>query len=374
MKSDTSLLMKNAAGLFPSDAPAIQILNALNTGVVVTTEDGSITFVNVYAAEILKCNKADLQKRKVEDILFPFSDIQESIENESKDAPRQERKITLRTGEEITIGFQVSKVKSPESKTGPVQYALAFQDISKWNALHRDRDRLLKIATVGDVLPTILHELKNPLAAITTAVEVLLEEVEENPPQTTKEALQAIFSEIRRMKLVFEGIGATHRELHSPVPKAVDEAIREAVFVLKARAKSGGVDLSCEMKQMPPLLLDTAVVRAILFNLLSNAIDACRSGDKIIVTADLKEDHTVFEMVVSDTGCGMSEDVQEHATELFMTTKPNGSGIGLSLCKNTVEAAGGLFQINSQVNSGTRITVSVPLSSPKSAVSGILKS
>ncbi len=246
--------------------------------------------------------------------------------------------------------------KGPQS-----QFVVTFQDITKWNALHRDRDRLLRIATVGDVLPTILHELKNPLAAITTAVEVLIEEVEEIPAKESKDLLQAILGEIRRMKLVFEGIGSSHRELRSPTTMAVDAAIREAVSVLKAKAKSVGIALSCRVDNMPPLFLDTAVVRAILFNLLSNAIDACRAGDEITVRAGLKNHERLFELIVADTGCGMPQSVQAHCTELFKTTKPSGSGIGLSLCQNTLSSAGGTLHIVSEVNQGTCITVKVPL-------------
>ncbi len=374
MKPEAAIPIKNPADLFYADAPAIQILNSMNTGVIVTTEAGQITFANLYASEVLQCTKAELERRQIDTVLFSIEEIKQLVGAKSQEQTRLEHKVILHTGEEKMIGFHASLVNVPGDDLGPLQYAIAFQDITQWNALHRDRDRLLKIATVGDVLPTILHELKNPLAAITTAVEVLLEEVEEIPAKTTREALQAILSEIRRMKLVFEGIGATHRELHSTVPKAVDEAIREAVFVLKAKAKSGGIDLLCEIDPMPLLMLDTAVVRAILFNLLSNAIDACRSGDTVQVTASLEQEDSVFEMVVSDNGCGMSKDVQAHATELFMTTKPNGSGIGLSLCENTVAAAGGVLKIASEMNKGTRITVSVPLTSPKNEVSGILKS
>jgi len=361
MKLQPAFPEKSADDLLGPDAPAIQILNSLNTGVIVCNRFGEISFSNLYASEILKCNKEAITKCKVDDLLLPIKEITQIVKTGSQERSRQEKNIQLQNGEDVVIGYHISEVKEAGHDEENWQFAITFQDITKWNALHRDRDRLLKIATVGDVLPTILHELKNPLAAITTAVEVLLEEVEEIPAQETKVSLQAILSEIRRMKLVFEGIGSTHRELRTQQAMAVDEAIREAVFVLNAKAKSAGVTLNCDVDKMPLLLLDTAVVRAILFNLLTNAIDACRSGDHITVSARLKNDPACFELVVEDTGCGMPESVQAHCTELFVTTKPNGSGIGLSLCQNTVSAAGGRLQIASELKQGTRITVFLPL-------------
>lgn len=361
MKSHSTFFERSEGNLLGPDAPAIQILNSLNTGVVVCNHFGEISFANLYASEILKCSKEAIEQFKIETLLLPIEEIRQIVKTGSQARSRQEKRIHLQNGEEITIGYHISEVKEAEDEGTNSQFAITFQDITKWNALHRDRDRLLKIATVSDVLPTILHELKNPLAAITTAVEVLLEEVEEIPTQETKTTLQAILSEIRRMKLVFEGIGSSHRELRTQTAMAVDEAIREAVFVLNAKAKSVGIMLNCAVESMPPLLLDTAVVRAILFNLLSNAIDACRSGDEITVKAGLKEDASYFELLVADTGCGMPESVQAHCTELFVSTKPSGSGIGLSLCQNTVSAAGGTLQIASEVKKGTRITVLLPI-------------
>ncbi len=350
------------ADFLGSDTPAIQILNALNTGVIVCNHSGEVSFANAYASKILKCAQKDITQSRVEGILLPIEDIIESVQGNAQDRTRQEKNIQLKNGEEVTIGYHLSKVTIAGGDQGDhSQFVVTFQDITKWNALHRDRDRLLRIATVGDVLPTILHELKNPLAAITTAVEVLIEEVEEIPVKESKALLQAILGEIRRMKLVFEGIGSSHRELRSPTTMAVDEAIREAVSVLKAKAKSVGIALSCAVDNVPPLFLDTAVVRAILFNLLSNAIDACRLGDEITVKAGLKKDARFFELIVTDTGCGMTKSVQAHCTELFKTSKPNGSGIGLSLCQNTVSAAGGTLHIVSEVNRGTCITVRIPL-------------
>ncbi len=364
MKAEPAYSERLKGDFLKSNAPAIQILNSLNTGVIVCNRFGEISFSNLYASGILKSSKETIAKCKVKDLLLPIEEITEIVKTGSQERTRQEKNIQLQNGEEITIGYHISEVKETDDAGENLQFAITFQDITKWNALHRDRDRLLKIATVGDVLPTILHELKNPLAAITTAVEVLLEEVEEISTKETKGSLQAILSEIRRMKLVFEGIGATHRELRTQHVMAVDEAIREAVFVLNAKAKSAGITLNCAVDNMPPLFLNTAVVRAILFNLLSNAIDACRSGDEISVCAGLKNDTSFLELVVADTGCGMPESVQAHCTELFVTTKPNGSGIGLSLCQNTVSAAGGRLEIRSTPQKGTQVTVRLPLEPP----------
>ncbi|MFQ5579110.1 MAG: ATP-binding protein [Nitrospiria bacterium] len=352
-----------------ADSYASLILQSLKTGVLVSSETGEILFANRHASNILKRPIEDLEKLKIESLQFRLEDLCQIPEKEA----RRELDVRLPDGGEVTIGFCVSEVDNPDNLFSGRQYAVTFQDITRLNLLLKERDRLHQIATVGQVLPTILHELKNPLAAITTAVEVLVEEVEK---EETQEALYAILSEIRRMKLIFEGIGSTQRALRTSRFMAVDLAIQEALLVLKAKAKRAEVQLTSEIWQMPLLPLETAVIRAILFNLVSNAVDACRPGNKITLTARLKNEGDLLEMVVSDTGCGMNESILSNCTDLFVSTKPSGSGIGLSMCKNTIDEAGGTFLIESRENSGTKVTVSIPtrvsdnFGSPQNLVSG----
>ncbi|MFQ5587360.1 MAG: nitrogen regulation protein NR(II) [Nitrospiria bacterium] len=343
---------------FRSNEHASLILNSLKTGVIVVGETGRILFANRNALEILKRSLETLEQLRIGALFFPVEDL---LEQAGK-TERRELDVKRPDGSVVTIGFSVSEIDHADSFFNGRQYTITFQDITRWNELSRDRDRLLQIATVGQVMPTILHELKNPLAAISTAVEVLLEE--ERKPET-QEALHAILSEIRRMKLVFEGIGATQRELRTSRYMAVDLAIQEALLVLKAKAKRGNVRLSSKICRMPLLPLETTVIRAILFNLVSNAVDACRPGDEINLNACLKQDGAVLELTISDTGCGMSDAVRARCTDLFVTTKPSGSGIGLSMCKSAIDTAGGTLRIESKENEGTRVTVTIPTRLPE---------
>lgn len=107
--------------------------------------------------------------------------------------------------------------------------------------------------------------------------------------------------------------------------------------------------------------LDAAVVRAIVFNLVTNAIHACRAGDAIALHARLVANGLALALTVSDTGTGMTHDVYTRCTELFFTTKPNGSGIGLALVRQAVTEAGGELTIESVPGFGTSITALIPV-------------
>ncbi len=202
----------------------------------------------------------------------------------------------------------------------------------------------------------MLHEIKNPLAAITTAVEVLLEEVDEGHLRTE---LTAVLGEVRRIKLALEGIGLFRTELHSTRRSAVDRSLREAFLVIEPQLRAKGIQGLLRVPDLPPLLLDSSVVRAFFFNLVTNAIHACEPGAEI--TASARLDGETFELVVKDTGCGMSPEVLARCRELFYTTKSNGSGIGLALCASVAEGAGGELAIASRPGAGTTVTVRLPV-------------
>jgi signal transduction histidine kinase len=154
----------------------------------------------------------------------------------------------------------------------------------------------------------------------------------------------------------------------------IDRALREAFLVIEPQFRSKGITADVRLPDLPLLELDVAVVRAFLFNLLSNAVQACSPGDRIRVEARLHTETHELELVVADTGCGMSPETLNRCRELFFTTKSNGSGIGLALVVTTIERAGGIVTIDSELGKGTTVTLRMPIlnasSSPRPADEG----
>ncbi len=333
-----------------------QILAAQPTALLVAGARGDIRYANRRASEILGVPIDALLHRPIGDFLAPLDELCAIVAEAEQDDLRASIEVGAEPGGSRELGIQLAAL--PPEAAGAGATAVVFQDIDHYQRLRRDRDRLLKLATVGEVLPSILHELKNPLASVTNAVELL---VEEAAPGPLREELHAILTEVRRMCLGFDGIGVVSRDLVSRSYNAIDLALRQTAQVLKARAQQDGVSLRCEVPDLPLLPLEPSVVRAIAFNLLTNALHACSAGDEVRVASRLEEGGAVFAFEVSDDGRGMDADTLRSCTELFFTTKKSGSGIGLALCKGTLEAAGGTLEISSELGSGTTARGRVPL-------------
>ena len=193
-----------------------QILDSLDAGIFVIKKDGFICFANRRSLEILGLAKKEVLGALVGSLLPEFgtsikiSDItnKEIFSNKT----RLECSYRRPDGEDVVIGFELTVIEALDKKGVHRHITILFQDITAIIGLRKERDRLLQMAAVGQALPTLFHELKNPLAAITTAVEVLVEEV---PEGSVQKDLNAILSEVRRMKLGFDGIGSVTRKFRS---------------------------------------------------------------------------------------------------------------------------------------------------------------
>lgn len=323
-------------------ASASEILSALPAAVVVLDAEDCVQYANERAVDVLGGSVAAIVGRHAIEVLGKPAPV-------FGNADREERVVVPAHGRPRRIGYSEASLRD--------ERVVVFRDISETAELRRQRDKLMSLAAIGEALPSLLHELKNPLAAVTTSVEVLIEEL---PDGETREMLYAILTELRRMKLGFEGIGAVHNELRTRRPQAIDQACREACRVLAARAESAGIGFRCQVADLPLLPFDASVVRAILLNFVTNALHACERGNAIRVELRLGGDE-FLEMMVTDTGAGMSPEVLGQATELFFTTKASGSGIGLALCRRAIEGAGGTLELTSVPGFGTSVRARIPL-------------
>jgi two-component system, cell cycle sensor histidine kinase and response regulator CckA len=147
---------------------------------------------------------------------------------------------------------------------------------------------------------------------------------------------------------------------------AVDlaEVVRDMEPMLR-RTIGEDIELRCWVaSELPPTVIDPGHVTQLLMNLTVNARDAMPDGGRL--TIQVTEADGAVELVVADTGVGMSEDTQAKAFDPFFTTKPLGSGTGLGLATvyGVVSQAGGRVTIDSVPGRGTRVTVRLPCGEP----------
>lgn len=332
-------------------------LDAISAGILILDEKGAVQYANRPASGILGQPVEALVGASVDSVLVPLS----RLAQRDNGTGRAEFDVTLKGGAQRSIGAHLSTYQDECARAE--RHVCMFQDVTPYADLRRERDRLLQYAALNQVLPGVLHELRNPLASAMAMLQVLVEETEGGLQQD----LHALLGELRRMSLTLQGVGVVGHQLRSEGYHAVDSAIEETVRVMHGAAERARVTLTPHVLTMPLLRLSGPVIKAITFNLVDNAIGACSTGGHVKVAAHLAGAAEgpgagrSFELIVEDDGRGMTSEVKQRCTELFFSTKPRGSGIGLTLCERAVKGAGGTLEIESAEGQGTRIVVRVPL-------------
>ncbi len=225
-------------------------------------------------------------------------------------------------------------------------------------AFQKRLDESEHMANVGQLAATLAHEIKNPLAGISGAVQVLGGSLPPGSPH--QEVVAEILSEIDRLD-------ATARDLlvyarpKPPQRKMVGVAalLQQILAHLRNQPAVQALPISCEGLDCPAeAYIDQTQFRQVITNLLLNAAHACENGGEVTFRLLATED--MVQVEVADTGVGIPADKLDRLFEPFYTTKAKGTGLGLTICKWIVESHGGRISLASEQGKGTTVTIQMP--------------
>lgn len=254
---------------------------------------------------------------------------------------------------------------------------LGLRMVAAQAAAHAAQARLLQIAraaSLGELTATIAHEVNQPLAAIVTSGNACQRWLAQQPPQLDKahQALQRIQADAGRASGVIARIrGMARGEAPRRQRFDLEEAVREMVDLSRGALDARGIAVRWDTAPgLPAAWADRVQVQQVLGNLLLNAIDAIDAGrqagkgagaPEIAVTARrLGPDQ--LQLTLTDSGTGLDPAASAHLFDAFWTTKPQGMGLGLALCRSMVEAHGGRIWAEARADGrrGASFHVSLP--------------
>jgi len=334
---------------------AAQALNRLPSGLALCDEDGVVLFLNQEGGRILGKDPGKTIGRNIADLMAPLERILELPPDPERDGTA--KVVTVGSGAEVRIfGVSTTEMAGLLGEPASRQQLLVFRDITRLEATRRERDRLLRMATIARLLPTVAHEIRNPLAGIQSLVELLLKGEHD---ASTREDLELIQHEVERLRLIVQGLDFESGTILQPGTH-IDLAreAREVIRLVRGRFEQSRVALELSVEGSAEMVANGPVFRLVLLNLLNNALEACAPGDSVLVR--LRPGLESLEMEVQDTGSGMDGAVIPRVTDLFFSTKARGSGIGLALVDRVVSGAGGRLEIESATGCGTAVRVIIP--------------
>jgi len=228
--------------------------------------------------------------------------------------------------------------------------------------LHHAQDQIVhseKLAAVGKMAAYVAHEIRNPLATIGGFARAVLKRPD-NVERVAKNA-KIIAEESTRLENLLKGVMDFSRP-NAPVLKSADlNALVERIFRNHTERLAhlhihGDLDLD---RSLPEVVFDQNQIQQVLDNLVRNAADSMRNGGALRMKTAREGDWVL--VAVTDTGSGIPEDVRDRIFSPFMTTKPDGTGLGLAVVKKILDDHGGKIDFTSQVGSGTTFSMHLPI-------------
>lgn len=220
-----------------------------------------------------------------------------------------------------------------------------------------------RLATIGKMAAKITHEIRNPLSSIGLNVELLEEELaQKGDPKESQQLLRAIKGEVERLA----GLSEEYlRVARRPVPRLEKEnlgdLVRELVEFVRPELERARVKSAIELAEpLPPVAFDEGQIRQALLNLVRNAREAMQPDGGELRIAIRAAAGGGLDLVVEDTGGGIPDEAREKIFDPFFTTKERGTGLGLSVTRQIVEAHGGAIACEARSPRGTRFWIHLP--------------
>ncbi len=224
------------------------------------------------------------------------------------------------------------------------------------------QDELLsreRLSVIGKFSSLILHDIRNPLSALNSRVQLLLTNRDNRSYLET--AVAGINHDISRMEtLAAEFLDYARGEIRLDMGiVTVEELFARLTEALAPRIDAAGVLLHTESEVTRPVIMDEHRMLRVLVNAAENACAAMPDGGDLYIAA--KESAGSLVLVVRDTGTGMTQDVIDNIFKPFYSASAGGTGLGMLIIKSIVEAHNGAITVDSVPDEGTTITISLPL-------------
>src|SRR5437660_1185334 len=319
---------------------------ALVTGVVAATGGARSIFTFLYV--MLVTLSGDL---------VPPPAIEPDLATEP-DRPSRHEAVLPRPGDSsvpVRLTFWALKAGDEDEQLGVI---CACEDLTAVRAMEERLRQADRLAALGRMSANIAHEIRNPLASLTGAIEVLASSG--TAGEVRERLAQIVLKESGRLSEILRAFLEYARP--APLVRArvnVVEPIDEVLVLLEHRAAAAGTLKIA--REFPPSLewvVDVQQFRQVVWNLCLNAVDAMPDGGEVRVTAGVVGDR--LEVRVGDTGEGIAREDLGHVFEPFFSTKLDGSGLGLALVQRIMQEHGGEVHVESAPGAGSAFTLRFP--------------
>mgnify|MGYP001772905252 FL=1 len=338
-----------------------RIIQSIRSGLIVIDFEGRVHIFNAAAEEITGYKASEIKGKRIENL---FGNLEESVAislqaiEKGEQPPRFEGDIITPEGFAIHVGYNLSPLFSENNQISGL--IITFQDLTEVRAMEESVRRKERLAAVGRIAAGLAHEIRNPLGAISGAIQVLQSTIPKDSPQNA--LMEIILRESNRLNQIITNFLTYARPRITNFSEVnVHEAINDVFTLLKhsPEVNSKHEFYISESDPNPIILADPTQLKQIFWNLAQNSIKAMPDGGTISVAIKRLNNQRI-KISFSDTGCGMSAQQIRNLFEPFSQSTTGGIGLGLSIVYQIVRDHGGSINVRSIEGKGTTVNLEFP--------------
>jgi two-component system sensor kinase FixL len=361
-----------ARALADSRSHLATILNTARDGVVMIDARGRIEAANPAVERLFGQTAATLVGRDISDLIdVPSLPLLASAAQSLPERAGGRREFNAHYADGSTFPIELSV--GPFGVPGREHYTLVIRDITarreaetRTRAHQSEVAQASRLTLAGEMASALAHELNQPLTAIAAYARGCLRLLRPSDPELLREGVGEVVHQAERAADVIARMREFVRTgMVKPAPVDVGALAENALGLVRAEAEQSGIRLRSRIPAgLPAVLIDRVHVEQVILNLVRNAMEAMllsnASGGTI--TLDAREvDGQRLEIMVTDTGPGLTEEVTSRLFHPFVTTKPDGMGLGLSISHSMIEAHGGRLRLVRNSAAGAVFAFDLPL-------------
>jgi PAS domain S-box-containing protein len=335
------------------------VMAGLEDGLLLFTRDARAVMVSPAAEKFLGAPAGHFLGRRVTDIFPPDHPLRQALHLDGEELGEVASEAEVETPQgSRRVGVSVQAIQEDGEHIGAL---VTLRDLDSIESINTQLKVSERLAAVGRITAGVAHEVKNPLNSMRLWLENLKECLPRDGETGARQAVQVLDKEIDRLDAVVKRFLDFTRPMEIRLEATnLATLLRDVVAVAMPQLQKANVEVSQNLlAEVPEVFADRGLLRQAVLNLVLNAVDAMPNGGQLRLTLNRKGD--MAEISVADTGKGIAPEHQQKIFQLFFTTRPGGSGIGLASTFRIVQLLNGSIDFTSEVGRGTTFRIELPL-------------
>jgi PAS domain S-box-containing protein len=335
------------------------VMAGLEDGLLLFTRDSRAVMISPAAEKFLGEPAGQFLGRRVTEIFPPGHPLHEVLQIESDELTEVAAETELETNEgPRRVSVSVQAIQEDGERMGAL---VTLRDLDSLESINTQLQVSERLTALGRITAGVAHEVKNPLNSMRLWLENLKESLSAESDGVSRQAVQVLDKEIDRLDAVVKRFLDFTRPMDIRLEATqLADLLKEVLEFAQPQLQRANIQLAQLLPiDVPEVYVDRALLKQAVLNLVLNAAEAMPNGGQMRLVLSRRGE--MAEITVSDTGKGIEPENRQKIFQLFFTTRPGGSGIGLASTFRIVQLLNGSIDFTSEVGRGTTFRIELPL-------------